>query len=154
MRGRKPKPTRLKLLTGKPGRGLNRNEPQPKPEAPRCPTWLLPRAKKAWKQLAGELSRLGLLTSIDGHGLAVYCQGWAQYEWATKTLLKEGYVVVCAHKEQGSKPHPAFRVQSEAIETIRKFSALFGLNPADRSRLRGPGLPSAADALEQFLDHA
>jgi hypothetical protein len=38
MRGRRPKPTRLKVLTGNPGkRPLNMDEPQPEPAIPDCP---------------------------------------------------------------------------------------------------------------------
>lgn len=38
-RGRKPKPTELKLLEGNPAkRPLNKNEPNPEKKAPRCPT--------------------------------------------------------------------------------------------------------------------
>ena len=41
MRGRRPVPTCMKLLTGNPGkRPLNANEPQPKPEIPECPPQL------------------------------------------------------------------------------------------------------------------
>ena len=37
-RGRKPKPTALKLLEGNPSRrALNKNEPQPPTSIPECP---------------------------------------------------------------------------------------------------------------------
>ncbi len=46
-RGRKPKPTALKVLEGNPGkRPLNLNEPKPEKKAPKCPSWLEPEAKK------------------------------------------------------------------------------------------------------------
>ena len=45
-RGRKPKPTALKVLEGNPGkRPLNENEPKPENKAPRCPSWLEQEAK-------------------------------------------------------------------------------------------------------------
>lgn len=38
IRGKKPKPTNLKILEGNPGkRPLNLNEPKPIPIAPECP---------------------------------------------------------------------------------------------------------------------
>ena len=41
MRGRKPTPTHIKLVSGNPGkRPINRNEPQPKARLPRCPEHL------------------------------------------------------------------------------------------------------------------
>ena len=48
-RGRKPKPTAVKMLEGNPGkRGLNAGEPKPEKKAHRCPAWLEAEAKKAW----------------------------------------------------------------------------------------------------------
>ena len=46
-RGRKPKPTAVKMLEGNPGkRSLNTGEPKPEKKAPRCPAWLEDEAKK------------------------------------------------------------------------------------------------------------
>lgn len=46
-RGRKPKPTAVKMLEGNPGkRSLNAGEPKPEKKAPRCPSWLEDEAKK------------------------------------------------------------------------------------------------------------
>ena len=46
-RGRKPKPTALKLLEGNPGkRPLNEHEPIPPTGKIRCPSWLEEEAKK------------------------------------------------------------------------------------------------------------
>src|SRR5262249_22001030 len=43
MRGRRPKPTRLKVITGNPGkRPLNEHEPRPEPQIPPCPSELSP----------------------------------------------------------------------------------------------------------------
>jgi hypothetical protein len=47
MRGRRPKPTRVKALTGNPGkRPLNTHEPRPEPAAPDCPPELSPAARQ------------------------------------------------------------------------------------------------------------
>ena len=46
MRGRRPKPTRIKALTGNPGkRPLNAHEPRPEPALPDCPPELSPAAQ-------------------------------------------------------------------------------------------------------------
>ena len=66
MRGRTPKPTRLKMLTGNPGkRALNGNEPRPEAAIPECPAELGPVARTEWDRLAGELAALRLLTNLD-----------------------------------------------------------------------------------------
>ena len=66
MRGRKPKPTRLKLIEGNPGkRATNQHEPRPEPKVPTCPAHLCPAAKAEWKRLAQELFVLGIVTALD-----------------------------------------------------------------------------------------
>lgn len=60
IRGRKPKPTALKVLEGNPGhRPLNKREPMPKGRLPRCPDWLEEDAKKEWKRLGKILAEMG-----------------------------------------------------------------------------------------------
>lgn len=62
-RGRKPKPTAIKLLEGNPGKHpLNEYEPVPPKATVKCPSWLLPEAKKEWKRLAPSLEAMGVLT--------------------------------------------------------------------------------------------
>ena len=74
-RGRKPKPTAVKVLEGNPGkRSLNTGEPKPEKKAPRCPAWLEDEAKKEWKRMAKQLEHLGILTEIDMAAFAGYCQ--------------------------------------------------------------------------------
>jgi hypothetical protein len=49
MRGRRPKPTRLKLLTGNSGKhSLNVDEPRPEVAIPECPAELGPVAHREW----------------------------------------------------------------------------------------------------------
>lgn len=150
-RGRKPTPTKLKILTGNPGkRALNPTEPQPLTGAPKCPTWMDAEAKVKWKALTPELERLGLMTIVDGDALAVYCQACADFTWATKELRKKGKVIRVG-RQGYLQPHPAVAMKLQAANTIRAFAALFGLDPADRSRLKLPDAPTE-DPMEAFLD--
>ena len=49
--GPKPKPTKLKLLEGNPGRRpINDKEPKPKERLPQCPTHLSEEAKREWQR--------------------------------------------------------------------------------------------------------
>jgi len=78
MRGRRPKPTRMKALTGNPGkRPLNVHEPRPEPAAPDCPPELSPVARQEWKRLTAELVKLNLITHLDRGALATYCGAYA-----------------------------------------------------------------------------
>lgn len=80
MPGRKPKPTKLKVLQGNPGkRKLPKNEPKPDPVIPDCPSHLDAIAKKEWKRFAKVLDKLGLLTEIDGSAFAAYCDQYSRW---------------------------------------------------------------------------
>lgn len=150
MRGRKPKPTRLKVLNGNPGqRPLNKAEPMPKRGRPVCPSWLDKAAKAKWRKLVPELDRLGLLTLVDGDALAAYCQAWAEFQWATQTLRKEGRVFATATGYLA--PHPAVAQQRSAWAAIKAFAALFGLDPSSRSRLQVPGGNTEVDEFAEFI---
>jgi P27 family predicted phage terminase small subunit len=150
-RGRPPKPSHLKLLSGNPGkRPLNAAEPRPKAGAPACPAWLSARGKARWKELVPELSRLGLLTVVDGDALAGYCQACAELAQATETLDREG-----RYQRSGTfkRAHPALAAQREALAAVRQYSALFGLDPSSRSKISAPGAAARteADDLEAFI---
>ena len=67
-KGRKPLPTALKLLEGDRGKGrrpINKEEPAPPQDHVKCPSWLMPEAKKEWKRLAPSLIAMGVLTDHD-----------------------------------------------------------------------------------------
>lgn len=87
MRGRPPKPSRMKVLTGNPGkRPLNKNEPRPDPVIPDCPP---EPAQREWARLVGELSSLNMITKLDRAALAAYCGAYAM--WAEATLRRDDF---------------------------------------------------------------
>jgi P27 family predicted phage terminase small subunit len=92
-RGRKPKPTALKILEGNPGKKpLNNQEPNPEKRAPKCPSWLEPEAKKEWKRMAKTLETMGILTQVDITAFAGYCQAYARWKEAEEFLSKHGTI--------------------------------------------------------------
>ena len=87
MRGRRPKPTRMKVLTGNPGkRPLNQTEPQPEPVIPDCPVELGPSARREWDRLVGQLASLRILTPLDRAALAAYCGAYGLWAEATEAI--------------------------------------------------------------------
>lgn len=123
-RGRKPKPTAVKVLEGNPGkRYLGSSEPKPEKKAPRCPSWLEDEAKKEWKRMAKQLEQLGILTEIDMAAFAGYCQQVPQVSIA-QTYLK----------------------------IMNRFCEQFGLTPSARSRIVADnGADKESDAMELLL---
>lgn len=138
MRGRKPKPTHLKVLQGNPGgRPLPENEPKPQPIAPPCPDWLPDEARAKWKEIAPELERLGLLTSVDGAAFSMMLIHYAMAVEAAKLIDKEGIVT---EDERGlPRKHPLHQVLRDHSTSFRSYLSEFGLSPASRVRLALPG---------------
>lgn len=136
-RGRKPKPTALKLLDGNPGkRAINQSEPQPTLGAASCPSWLPRAAKAEWRRVVPELERMGLLAKVDRAALTAFCQAVALAEDAQRDIDQNGLVVFGA--QGGRVKNPAATVVKDAAATIRAFASEFGLTPSARSRLVVP----------------
>lgn len=134
-RGPAPKPTALKVLDGNAGhRPINRNEPRPRPIAPRCPSWLLPEAKREWKRIAPILERLGLLTEIDGTALVGYCQSYARWRQCQEVLSKEGLTFKTESGYTAARPEVA--IGNRALIEVRAFCAQFGMTPSARARMQ------------------
>ncbi len=105
MRGRRPKPTGLKVISGNPGkRPLNQHEPQPQLAIPTCPAHLTPSAKAEWKRLACELQALGILSHLDRAVLAAYCQAYGRWVGAERKL-KETPVLLKTRPAMCSRAH-------------------------------------------------
>jgi P27 family predicted phage terminase small subunit len=137
MRGRRPKPTRLKLLTGNPGkRPMNENEPKPELTIPECPTELSPLARKEWDRLVGELTALRMLTNLDRAALAAYCGAYALWAEATEAIHKYGAMI---KSPQGFPiQSPYLSIANRQSEIMMRIASEFGLTPASRSRISTP----------------
>lgn len=134
-RGRKPKPTALKLLEGNPGkRAINHAEPQPEKKAPKCPDWLLAEAKKEWRRMARELELMGLLTTMDMTAFAGYCQAYARWQEAEMFIAQHGSIFITPSGYVQQVPQVSIAQQN--LKIMQSFSAEFGLTPASRSRLQ------------------
>lgn len=153
-RGRKPKPTALKVLEGNPGkRPLPQNEPKPKPIAPTRPTWLTGEGKKMWERLAPELERLGLLTAIDGEAFAAACERWGTYVDCQKYLKKHGRTYTYTNKAgaENEIERPEVKIAQKALDQFRAFCSDFGLTPSSRTRIEVKPLEGEEDPMEVLL---
>ncbi len=134
-RGRKPKPTALKVLEGNPGtRPLNKNEPQPEKKAPRCPSWLEPEAKKEWKRMAKTLEAMGVLTQVDRTAFEGYCQAYARWKEAEEFLSKHG--TIFKTPSGYIQQVPQVSIAQTYLKVMKDFCSEFGLTPAARTRIQ------------------
>lgn len=141
MRGRKPKPTNLKVLQGtaRPDR-VRGDEPRPDPNLPAPPDHLSADALVEWGRISGQLYKLGLLSEIDRSALAAYCQAygrWVQAERALAARISEadkgGLLDTTPNGLQ--QQHALVGIANKALELMHKFLTEFGMTPSARSRL-------------------
>ena len=152
IRGRKPKPTALKVLEGNPGhRPLNKREPMPKGRLPRCPDWLEEDAKKEWKRLGKILAEMGMLTNLDMMASAGYCQAYARWKGAEEFITKHGDMVRTPNGYLQQVPQVS--IAQTNLKIMLKFCEQFGLTPSARSRMIDDSIESegAVDEMERIL---
>ena len=143
MRGRKPKPTHLRVLEGNLGkRALNRGEPKTCGVGPACPRWLTGDARKAFHRMTGLLRGLGILTLADRDAIEAYAQTNKRWREAETFLAKSG-LVYPLRDEQGNvkcmQQWPHVSIARNCIAILRAYQVEFGLTPSARSRIDFPG---------------
>ena len=170
MKGRKPLPSYLRLVTGnRSRRPINRQEPKPQPALPSVPPHLSDEAKVEWGRVANELHDLGLITRIDRASLAAYCQAYADWAEAEENLRKYGKVVksptrtVTRRARNGAEvtettggypmQSPFLAIRNKALELMHKFAVEFGMTASSRSRVTAQGNrgKAADDPAQKYL---
>jgi P27 family predicted phage terminase small subunit len=149
MRGRKPKPTQLKIVAGKPGhRALPQNEAKPARKIPKPPAIIQGIAKNEWRRISRLLYDAGLLTAIDGSALTAYCQSYATWVEAQEEIRKTGTVI----RSTKGQPmvSPFLKVANVAWAQWTRMLIEFGMSPSSRSRVTVAD-SGKADPFEEFL---
>jgi P27 family predicted phage terminase small subunit len=146
MRGRKPIPNSIKILTGNPGKRPIMEGPEPG-GIPTCPDHLSDEARAEWNRVAPELLACGLLTSVDRAALAAYCTAWSRWVQAEKKLLETGPII----KAKSGYPmmNPYLVVANAAMKQMKELLVEFGMSPSSRRRVGMSAQPH--DELEEFL---
>ena len=94
-------------------------------------------ALQKFEQLVDELSEVGVLANVDIDLLGSYCTAYSAYVRSTKMLLMQNMV-----EEQENKlgaitkvQNPYIKIQQSYLDKMIKIASLFGLSPADRTRI-------------------
>ena len=142
IRGRKPKPTHLKLVTGNAGkRPLLKMEAKINPAIPMPPPFLSDIAKVEWGRVSEELFTVGLLTNLDRGVLAAYCQSYGRWKTAEDALAKmaerdtltNGMLIKTTNGN--AIQNPLIGIANKAEADMVRYAAEFGMSPSARSRI-------------------
>jgi len=148
-RGRKPTPTKLKLLRGNPGkRALTDNEPKPAPAIMPAPAHLSEEAQREWDRVVQLLEPLGLFSELDVGALSVYCSAFGRHVEAEEALKQYGAVIMSPNGYPQQSPYVA--LANRAADQMLKALVEFGMSPSSRARVAAgeTGAKDAVDPLE------
>lgn len=141
MRGRRPKPTALKVVQGtfRPDRA-NKAEPRPARNVPKPPEWISREGKLEWKRVAPELGALGLLTGPDRAAFACYCESYGRLVRAQRALRRSvranpGSEFDLIPSKHGRISNPLHRIIRHAMSDVVRYATEFGGSPVSRSRI-------------------
>lgn len=147
--GRRPKPTALKILEGT-TRGPVKREPSAPVGVPPMPERLKVDevAVEKWHELAGILTRMGVLTTGDGEALATLCEVHSAEQSCLLQLRAGGAVM---HTDLGGvKPNPAGPMYRSLVAMKASLLSEFGLTPSSRTKL-ATQVEVKKDELEEFF---
>ncbi|MDH5327993.1 MAG: phage terminase small subunit P27 family [Gammaproteobacteria bacterium] len=142
-RGRKPKPTQLKLIEGNPGkRPLNTSEPVPKGE-PVCPAFLGPRAKEVFQRVVDSMPA-GVYTGADEFLISSYAIAVESLEEALRDIYARGQRFV--DKNMQERRNPSCMIRDKQIGLINQIGSSLGLSPTSRLAIQIPRKPVEDDS--------
>ena len=95
----------------------------------------MPAAKSKWKDLAPRLFNAGILTAIDGDSLAQYCQCWARWIAAEKSMPKGPVKKFKGRTGTWEQVAPEFSVAKAMLAQMNRLARELGLTPSSRSAL-------------------
>ena len=152
MRGRKPKATWLKLVTGNPGhRPLNLDEPDPSGDLVEPPAWFSDRQRVLWGQAIRDAPP-GLLRLLDSSVLEIFVVAKSVHEKAALKVAQYGAVVKGPDGAHMRSPYVGILNQQSAV--MLKCAAELGFTPSSRSRVkvRGKKPHNPFDDLRRLAD--
>jgi P27 family predicted phage terminase small subunit len=149
-RGRKPKPTWLKVITGNPGRRpLNREEPQPDGNLREPPHWFSARQRILW-DVCIAAAPAGLLKLLDSTVLETFIVAKSLHEEAALKIEQYGAVVKSADGGHARSPYVGILNQQSAV--MLKCAAEMGFTPSSRSRVKVSGSNKTRNAFRDLRE--
>jgi P27 family predicted phage terminase small subunit len=142
--GNRPVPTKIKLLTGNPGKqAINKSEPEPLRGIPPMPKWLseFPVAVEEWNRESTILDGMGVLTMAEAGMLAHRCYLSSEIQQMAVEIKKEGRVAYTSRMDSlgnevmDAKANPKAIQIKNLITEYRQLGSLLGMDPASRTRI-------------------
>lgn len=151
MRGRKPKPTALKILEGARPSTINLNEPSFADDAdPKPVDFLDGFAKEEWDRVYPELERNGVLKMVDRMVLVGYCEAYSEYRKSSIHLANSGNQIFTT-PNGALQQVPYVSMKRNWLTIMLKFAVELGITPSARSRISALNDDDGEDEDTKFL---
>lgn len=134
MRGAKPKPTHLKIVSGNPGhRPINKSEPMPAGALHDAPGWLTAGQSDGW-DYAIEHAPQGLLKRLDRAILTIWVIAEDTHRQAAEKLAQHGLLIKAPITGLPIQS-PYLPIVNKQAQIMLKAAAEMGFTPSSRSRI-------------------
>ena len=135
MRGRKPKPSYLRVLDGNAGhRPLNASEPQPMGDLLDAPSWMSDSQKDGWRYAIAKAPG-GLLKHLDQSILSIWVVAEDLHRIASEKVSRLGALVKVG--ENGAwQQNPYLPIMNKQAQIMMRAAAEMGFTPSSRSRVK------------------
>lgn len=151
-KGRKPKPTHLKLVGGNAGkRALNKKEPKPQGNLKAPPDWMSEAQKAIWSE-AIRSAPFGLLKTLDASVLTAWVVALDLHQQASKKLNDGAMLIKTPNGMPVQSPYIAI-VNKQAVIMMKAASEM-GFTPSSRSRVEVVGGEEGADPTDEFFQQS
>lgn len=111
-------------------------------------------ALSKFEQLVEELTASEIISNVDVDLLAVYSDAWSKYVNATKMLYLQDMIELQENKlgALSKAINPYVKVQNTYSDKMMKISSLFGLSPADRSKIAHLNPSSKEEEVDPLME--
>ncbi|MFO7905810.1 MAG: phage terminase small subunit P27 family [Pirellulaceae bacterium] len=97
------------------------------------PAGLSDKGKAHWKKVSADLKDAGILTNIDVHALAMYCESYARWADANEKIQQYGPVVKTPNGFPAQSPY--IQIANKAFDQMRAMLTEFGMTPSSRTKI-------------------
>lgn len=135
MRGRKPKPSHLRLLDGNASHSAkpNHDEPMPTGDLDEAAPELSALAQKIWREAIASAPP-GMLKLLDRSAFQGWVVAFATFQEADTKVQSLGLLL--KSKEGTPYQNPYLGIRNKAAGMMRQFASDLGFNPTARTRVK------------------
>lgn len=109
---------------------------------------------KEWKRVAELLSIMGVITELDTTAMLLYCDAYSDFVRAVTELTKTKRDIIKSGKNNGGQyRNPWYDVKKKAAAEMNQYSAMLGLSPHDRAKMKSLKPPPAGGGTGNEFDN-